>query len=103
MTIVLFVTTDACPWRLLESGRCVTRLARRSGVQSQKREASYVMIEDNIAAPSIFLVTLLAVGAELALMGVVVTMAGNAGCLQFEFESVGGMAALTFLLSVLTS
>ena len=101
--IFLSVTTDARPWGFLEAGRCVTRFARCSGVQSQKREASYVVIEDNVAAPSLFLVTLLAVGAELALMGVIVTMAGNTSCLKFEFESVGGMAALTFLLSVLTS
>ncbi len=60
------------------------------------------MIKDNIATPSIFLVALLAVGAEFALMSIVVTMAGDAGCLQFEFESVGGMAAFTFLLSVPT-
>ncbi len=54
-------------------------LAGNDGVLSEQRKMRKVVIVGNLFAPGVFVVALLAVLAELSLMGIVLLVAGDAG------------------------
>ncbi len=71
-------------------------LARDYGVLAEQREAREIVIIRHLLTPGILVVALLAVGAKLAFMGVILLMAGDAsGCqlIPVEVAFVAAFAA----------
>ena len=77
--ILVSMATDTRPWCIFKARRCVARVASYCGVQPQEGKARDVMIKCHLMAPALFLVTVLAVSAQLPFVSVVLAMAGNAG------------------------
>ena len=71
-------------------------LARNDGVFSEQRKTREIVIVGDLLAPGVFVVALLAVLAELALMRVVLLVAGDAGrpeLVLVQIARVAGLAA----------
>jgi hypothetical protein len=76
--IRIFVAANACAGRILERLRSMAFFAGYHRVQSNQRELRQIMVEDDLLSPARFLVTLPAVATELALVRVILAMAGDA-------------------------
>jgi hypothetical protein len=70
----------------------VAFLARNDGVFSEKRKMREIVIVGDLLPPSRFVVALLAIGAELALMRVVLLVAGYAGSPGLVTVKIAGVA-----------
>ncbi len=82
--------------RVLEGCGLVALFAGHNRVPAQKRKAREIMIEGHLLSPRGFVVTLLAVLAELPLMRVVLLMTGDAGGPELVTVEFAGVAAIAF-------
>ena len=103
LMMLILMTTRAGARRLLERGRAVAFLARDDGVTPNQRESRYVVIEGHLPAPPSFLVALLAARAELGFVGVILLVAGDAGCCELVAIEVSGVTGIAFDLRVRAS
>jgi hypothetical protein len=69
--MLILVTTGAGARCLLEGGRAMAFLAGHNGVAPDQREACDIVIEGHLPAPAGLFVALLAAGAQLLLMRVI--------------------------------
>jgi hypothetical protein len=76
--VVGLVAAGANDLRVFESRSCVALLARDHGVQAEQWEARQVVLEEDIASPAEFAVTVAAIRALLPAVDVIVHMATRA-------------------------
>jgi hypothetical protein len=74
--------------------------ARYCRVQADQRKSRKVMVEVDLLSPTRFLVALLAIASQLALVRVIVAMAGDARHGELIAVEVAGMALLALQLGV---
>lgn len=103
LVMLILVAARAGPRRLLEGGRAVAFLARHNGVAPDEREACDIVIEGHLPAPAGLFVALLAAGAQLRLMRVILLVAGDAGCCELVAIKVAGVTGIAFDLGVLSA
>lgn len=101
--MLILMAARAGARRILERGRAVAFLAWDDGVTPDQRESRYVMIEGHLPAPPGFLVALLAARAELGFVGVILLVAGNAGCCELVAIEISGVTGIAFDLRVRAS
>lgn len=75
--VVLFMASITGGWRIMECRSLMALLALSSGVTASQREARFVVVIRGIL-PALFVVTSFALIAELALVLVILAVAGNA-------------------------
>src|SRR5581483_3679839 len=90
----ILVTGDARARGILERLRSMAFLAGYHGVQSYQRKPRQIMVESDFLAPAGFLVALRAVGAQLALVSIILAVTGHARRRQFVSIEVAGVTAL---------
>ena len=100
LVMLILVAAGASSWRVLEGGRTVAFLARHNGVAPDEGKARDVMVEGHLPAPAGFLVTLLAAGTQLGLMGIVLLVARDTGCRELVAIKGAGVTAVAFDLGV---
>ncbi len=84
--------------RILEPPRPVALFAGRDGMASDQGKPRDVVVEGSNAAPGALAVALLAAGAELAVMAVILAMAGHAGRRQLVAIEIAGVTGVAFYL-----
>src|SRR5579863_6560065 len=90
------VTSGAIQRRILELRRSMTPFTRHGGVLSNQRETRQVVIKGSRSPPRCFGMALLAFGAELSFMPVVLAVAGDAGGHELVAIEVACMAIVAF-------
>jgi hypothetical protein len=100
---LILVATGASRPRILEQGRVMTFLAGDGGVQPDERKSRKIVIECHCPAPAGLSVALIAAVSELAVVGVIRPVAGDAARAQLVAKEVAGMAIVAFDLGVATS
>jgi len=101
--VLILVAARACARGLLEGGGAVAFLAGDDGVTADERESRDVVIEGHLPAPAGFLVALLAAGAELGFVGVILLVAGDAGRRELVAIEIAGVTGIAFDLRVFPS
>ena len=76
--IRILMAAYACAGCILERSRSMAFFARYCRVQSDQRKSRQVMVEGDLLSPARFLVALLAIATELALVRVILAMTGDA-------------------------
>jgi hypothetical protein len=89
--------------RAFELQRAMAVLARYDGVAPDQWELRNIVVERGYAAPTDLTVTLLAAGAKLALVAIVLLVAGYAGRRQLVAIEIASVAGITFDLGVSSS
>lgn len=84
--------------RILKPPRPVALFAGRDGMASDQRKPREVVVEGSNAAPGALAVALLAAGAELAVMAIILAMAGHAGRRQLVAIEIAGVTGVAFYL-----
>ena len=82
--------------RAFELQRAVAAFARYDGVASNQRELRDIVVERGYAAPSDFTVTLLAAGAKLALVAIILLVTRYTGRRQLVAIEIAGVACIAF-------
>jgi hypothetical protein len=82
--------------RAFELQRAVAALARYDGVASDQWELRDIVVERGYAAPSDFTVTLLAAGAKLALVAIILLVTRYTGRRQLVAIEIAGVACIAF-------
>lgn len=72
----------------------MTLFARNLCVQADQRKSAQLVIEADLLLPRGLIVTVFALGAELALMRILRLVTRNTGCLKFHIENTALMAAV---------
>jgi len=98
--VLILVTAHALARYILERTGPVTGPALYPGMAADKRKACQVMIEKHILPPFAFIVAALTAIAQLALVRVILFVAGDAAGTQFNPEWVRLVAGLAFYLPV---
>src|SRR5262245_15462584 len=91
----IFVAAGAGAGGILEGGGAMAGLAGDGRVQANEGKAGQVMVEGHRLAPAGLLVAALAGGPELALVGIILAVAGGAVGGQPVAPGVAGVAAFT--------
>ena len=79
LVMLVFVTTLARPRGILVGGGAMTLLAWYRGVEADKWKPAEVVIEGDFLAPGRFIMAALAALSELAVVGIVFLVTGDAG------------------------
>ena len=101
LVVAVLMTGGAFSGRIPEGRRAVTDLAKHKAMQTDQRKAGLVMIEINLLPPAALIVAGIAFGALLALMRIVLFVAGEAGRRQLLAIKVPLVARVTLGLRML--
>lgn len=100
--VLIAVAGGALQRRVLELQRVMAFLARHSGVPTDERKSSDVMIEGRDAAPIVLAMAFLAPNAELTLVPVILAMTRHACCRKLFAIEIAGVTAITLDLGMRT-
>lgn len=102
MGVVIFVAADARQWGAFKGQLLMAGFAAGDRMLADQREAAQVVIEAHIGAEGLFVVALIAAGAELTGVNIFAAVAADTGGLQF-FAQLTFVAALATGLGVFAS
>jgi hypothetical protein len=100
---LILVATGASRPRILEQGRVMTFLAGDGGVQPDERKSCKIVIERHCLAPCGVSMALIAAISELAAVGIILLVTGDATRAQLVAKEIAGMAIVAFDLDVAPS
>lgn len=100
LVMLVPVAGGACQRRILEPGRAVAFLACHHSVPSDQRKSRHIVIEGRYVTPIVLAVTLLATNAELAVMPIILAVAGDACCRELVAMEIARVARIAFHLSM---
>ena len=99
MGVLVAARTDAR--RVFERSRAMAFLTGRDRMTADQWKSRDIVIEGHLPAPTRLLVALLAAGTQLGLMGIVLLVAGDAGCCELVAIKVASVTGVAFDLGVL--